>query len=66
MRKRKYTNARVNESASDKNLGMRDSHFDPPNVGEMPHQPVWHSFPKRAFGNTNVSSCALQGLWFAK
>ena len=47
-------------------MTMRDSHFDLPNVGEMPHQPGWNSFPKRAFGKTKVSSRAFHGPCFAK
>ena len=35
-------------------MALRDSQ-DLPNVGEMPYQPGWHSFPKCAFGKTNVS-----------
>ena len=37
-------------------MAMHDSHFDLCKVGEMPHQPVRHSFLKHAFGKTKVSS----------
>ena len=66
MWKQKYTNVQVNEFANYKNLGMCESHFDLPNAGETPHQPVRQSFLKRVFGKTEVSSCALQGSWFVK
>ena len=66
MCKQKYTKVRVNEFASDRNMAMNDSHFDLSNVGEMPYQPVRHSFPKCRFGKTKVSSCAFQRLWFVK
>lgn len=46
-------------------MALRDSQYLP-DVGEMPYQPVRHSFPKRAFGKTNVSHRAFQGSWFAK
>ena len=42
-------------------MAMCDSNFDLPNVCEMPHQLVQHSFPKCAFGKTKVSSRAFQG-----
>ena len=52
MHKQKYTNNKV---ASDKNMAMRDSHFDLPNVGEMPHQYVRYSFLKCAIGRTELA-----------
>ena len=56
MHKQKYTNVRVNEFASDKNLGVRDFYFDLPNVSEMRHEPLRHSFPKRAYGKAKLSN----------
>ena len=46
-------------------MALHDSQYLP-NIGEMPCQPVQHSFPQEAFGETNVSHCAFQGSWFAK
>lgn len=47
-------------------MAKRDSHFCLPDVGEMSHQPVCHSFPKCTFGKTKVGSRAFQGMWFGK
>ena len=35
-------------------------------VGEVPHQPERHMFPRRQFGKSAVVSCAFQGSWFNK
>ena len=37
-----------------------------PEVGEVPHQPEHHTFPRRQFGKSKVVSRAFQGSWFKK
>ncbi len=37
-----------------------------PDVGQVPHQPERHVFPKRQFGKSKVVSRAFQGSWFCK